>query len=206
MKLNRKLIEEFWNWFAKNADIIGQINDPDAPILAEAHERLKRIDDRLWIEVSEPNEDGMQALVITTEGDLDAFPAADAVVDKAPPIKGWEVFSLKPEMGFDFTTTFEDLTVEPATMWFQPLENEEAAHELGLKIAIPEFSEQLEETFFHAAAIVIDTGLGERAAAKEIHYIEVCEVPRDPEGEGFVPLVELPEFMEWRRNRQKKRK
>jgi len=50
---------------------------------------------------------------------------------------------------------------------------------------------------------LIDTALGERAAASEIQYLEVFALPDAPESHGYLPLCELPAYIEWRKQQRK---
>src|SRR6266536_1946461 len=75
---------------------------------------LKRLDQRLWFEVSEPDGSDRE-FVITAEGHAAAFPLVDAIVAAAPQIPGWRFISLKPPMGFDFVTTYENIQFDPRT-------------------------------------------------------------------------------------------
>jgi len=48
---------------------------------------------------------------------------------------------------------------------------------------------------------MLDTALGEKAAATDVDLVEVCDVPADPDDEGFLPFAELGSYLAWRKSR-----
>jgi len=106
--------EEFWLWFQAHQADFNVLTDTSDPFWDEAVSRLKRLDQRLWFEVSGPDGSDRE-FVITAEGHAAAFPFVDAIVAAAPHIPGWRFISLKPPMGFDFVTTYENIRFDPRT-------------------------------------------------------------------------------------------
>jgi hypothetical protein len=121
----------------------------------------------------------------------------DKVIGAAPKLEGWQFIALKPAMGFDFISDFEDLTLDPREMWFFPLRNSARPRALGLKVAVPEFTKRRQEQLTDAVAMILEEGLGERAAATHVENLEVVAVPENLKAEGFAPLAELPAYIAW---------
>lgn len=62
-------------------------------------------------------------------------------------------------------------------------------------MAVPGFEPSKTTTFERAIQIVLQTGLGELAAGRDMHYVEVGAVPSKPEEEGYIRMTDLALFM-----------
>jgi hypothetical protein len=190
-------VEAFWNWFKVNEAGLRAALGPSDPLWNLALERLHGIDERLWIELSRP--DGhIREFIVTAQGNTAAFDVADALIAAAPEMRGWQMIALKPAMGFDFITEYEDLTLDSREMWFLPLENASAPGSLGLRIGIPGLEPERCSEALDAVLMMLDTGLGERTAATKVQHVEVSPLPPNPESDGFIELPELPDYLAWR--------
>jgi len=198
MTANREAIQEFWSWFQSHRENFDELADPNAPFWDTTLSRLQRLHERLRFEVSHRGTEERE-FIITVEGHVPAFPLVETIVAQAPQISGWRFIALKPPMGFDFTTTYEGIRFEPLRMWFLPLTSSASVADLGLRIGIPNFNPAIERQTSNAIAVILDSGLGERAAALDIQYLEVSELPDNPESEGYLELQQLPDFIEWRK-------
>jgi hypothetical protein len=67
-----------------------------------------------------------------------------------------------------------------------------------LRIGIPGYEETRDKAFFAIAFLIIDNLLGERAAAKNIRYMECVPYPEAGEEDGFFELMSLPDFIRWK--------
>jgi hypothetical protein len=193
--------ETFWTWFIKNERRYRNLEMPENEQLFE--ELLFALQDYstgLWFEIG-AHPDGLLELVISAEGDARYFPDVRALISAAPTLEGWEFTAFKQPQGFELTTEYEGVTIVPSESWFLPLVSREDPQALGLRIAVPDFNELLEETFVSACFIVLDTGLGELQVAEHIRHVEVCGVPTSPESRGFFKLNELGSFLKWRESR-----
>jgi hypothetical protein len=76
-------------------------------------------------------------LIITAEGNQDAFPSADALVAAAPDIAGWTFIALKPPLGFDFSHTDGAVSLDVSKLWFLPTKSTENPSALGVIIGFP---------------------------------------------------------------------
>ena len=192
---------DFWNWFVTAQDRFRDVDVPEREqLLDELLEHLHGYCDGLYFEVG-GMPGAVSELVITAEGNADYFGAVQDLVAAAPAIAGWRFIAFRPPMGFTFSTRYEDVTIDPAASWFLPLVHDADPTSLGLRLAVPDYDESEKEAFTNAAFIVIDTALGELIAARDVHHIEVCEIPDDPEGEGFIELPELTTYLDWRGRR-----
>lgn len=194
-------IHSFWSWLQDHRAALDAMDTPEHPFWDEVLERLQDMDEGLWMEVSMPGA-APRELVLTAGGDPGLFALVERIVSLAPPLDGWLFVALKPPMGFGFTTRYEGIDLNPAEMWFAPLVSEEAPEILGLSVAVPGFVDDLEQEIGSGVLILLDTALGERSAAIDVELVEVCEVPLQPDEEGFLPLGDLMNYIEWRRHQR----
>jgi hypothetical protein len=188
----------FWKWFIHAHHKFEHVQgDRKESLLDELQDRLQKFSPGLWFEVG-GHPDGPMELIISAEGNPDYFAEVLALVGCAPKMEGWQFIAFKPPQGFEFVTEYEGVTINPAKSWFLPLVSESNPSALGLRVAVPGFSQELEKIYGAAVCIVLDTGLGELAASESIHHLEVVALPGDPEGEGYIELNELGDYLAWR--------
>jgi hypothetical protein len=202
MNDRHEAIQEFWRWFQAHRAEFDVLTDTAAPFWDAALSQLHRLDKRFWFELSKPDGDHRE-FIITAEGHADIFPLADDIVALAPQIPGWQIIALKPPMGFDFTTTYEGIRFEPRAMWFLPLNSSFRPEDLGVRVGVPNFTDDIKRQASNAVAVILDTALGERAAALDIQHLEVSTLPESPESHGYIELYELPAYIEWRKRRNR---
>jgi hypothetical protein len=188
----------FWSWFEKSrARLETYTDDEREGVLDEILEELHKYSAGLWFEIG-GHPEGPKELIISAEGDSDYFAEVVSLVAQAPKFDGWKFIAFKPPQGFEFTTTYEDLHVDPAKSWFLPLDSASDPKSLGLRVAVADFNESKAKAFTTAVYLVVDAGLGELRAGKYINYVEVVAVPSNPEIEGFIELTELDQYITWR--------
>jgi Mg/Co/Ni transporter MgtE len=123
------------------------------------------------------------------------------MIAAAPSIAGWQFIALKPAMGFDFVTQYEDLKLDPRTIWFLPIVNQANPGALVLRFGIPNLrAEQLRQAQ-NGILVVLDTALGERSAATAFQQFDVVPLPAVPEKAGYIELTDLPACLVWRERR-----
>lgn len=198
--LDPQRINAFWTWLASRQAELDAMETPDDAFWDELLARLQALHEGLWFEVSASDGDERE-LVITAQGDWELFPLVEAMVAVAPELPGWVPVALKPPMGFQFSIGYRGLDLNPDGIWFEPLVDPDAPEVLGLRVAVEGFNDEQEEDFANGVLIMLDTALGEKAAATDVDLVEVCEVPEDPDDEGFLPFAELGSYLDWRKSR-----
>jgi hypothetical protein len=193
-------IRSFWQWLSDQFSELKTLSKPDEPFWDLALEQIKRVDQRLWFELSDAS-DVPREFVVTAEGHSEAFPFVERLVSLAPKIQGWTFVALKPPMGFTFTTRYEGTLFEPRDMWFLPLESPSKPQDFGMRVGIHGLESIDERVALNAVLVILDTGLGERSAALDIQHIQVAQLPPNPESLGYIELPELPEYIAWRKKR-----
>ncbi len=188
------LIQNFWSGFLELREDLAKISTADDPVYDSALELLQKIDPGLYLEImAQP---GNCELIITADGKRELFPLVESIVTDAPQVDGWEMFALKPKLGFPVTATWECYGIDISEVVFDPL-NREGGTDLGLRILIPNLS-LTDRDKAHAAIVrAIDHGLGEREFVENIHYLEVAPLPNDEQAEKYIPLTDLEAYIAW---------
>jgi hypothetical protein len=191
----------FWAWFQQQEHRFRPIKDSvGEELLDEFEEQLHAVSDGLYFEIGGKPE-GPYEVVITAGGDPQYFPTVRELIAAAPVIPGWEFIAFKPANNFQYHLKYQDLSLNPSEMWFLPLCSKQEPSFLGIRVAIPGYDESEKDNYLNACWLALDSGLGEVQTAEEIHHLEVCGVPENPEGEGFIELPELGDYIEWRKRK-----
>ena len=196
-ELSEEKSGKFWTWFIRNELELCDFRSSEDAILEVLLDRLHEVHRDFFFEVSVnavPHE-----LIITAQGKRSIFPVIDKFISSAPKIPSWKVIALKPPQGFDFVTSYNGVDYDPKSLWFLPLIKGTGSDSLlGLRVGIPELSAAKEKEAKFAVLIILDTALGERSAAEDIHYLEVCSLPSIPADEGFIEFTDLAKYIRWR--------
>lgn len=192
-------IETFWNWFEQNNERLTMLNDLDEKeqqqLLDALQQQLDIYCEGLSYEMSEPGPSG-RTLTFSAEGDTDLFRQLVELVDEAPDLDWWEFVPFKQPKGTDLKVFFDKYKFETKQMYFMPLENEVEPDIMGLKVALPDAKEDDEDQQV-GVYVTIEAMIGEFDCATLVGYMEVCPIPNDPKKEGFQPMDDLPEYVEW---------
>lgn len=140
---------------------------------------------------------------MVTAGDEDLYAEAERFVDLAPEISGWDVYSVDQYQEKGTVIFHEGLELDSEEIWFLPLENTSLPKSFGVRICFPDFPNvESNPHLKKAVGLLLEALLGEDTFTKEIGYYEIGMLPDDPEEEGFIELVELPDYIQWRKERE----
>ena len=188
---------EFWSWFEKLATRFTAVSDCVEGVDLDAIQtQLHKYCENLWFEVG-GDPDGPIEFVISAEGDERYFSKVEELVNAAPDIRGWSIVAFKQPQGFDFVTEYAGFELDPKQCWFLPLRSAREPSRVALRVGVPKFDPEISERIKNGLYVVTDTGLGELVAGQRIAFIEACEVPADPEEDGFLRLNELGDYIAW---------
>jgi hypothetical protein len=198
---------KFWDWFQKNEAqyfFLNQISDDDEKenLLETFLEHLHSYCDHLFFEIGGlPDE--KQDLIITAEGDTDYFAQVELLINTAPVLEHWNFIAFKPARE-DYTIEYNNITLDPKTLWFIPLNSNNNPQKIGIRLYADEYNETEEEDFLTAAYLVLDNVLGEKSNALDIGYVEIKNLSSVYNRDDLIELSKLPKYIEWKKSKIKK--
>lgn len=207
--------EIFWNWFVANSERLTMLNDLDQPerqqLLDQMQQQLNAYCDGLSFEMGDQTAQG-RTLTFSADGDFDLFRYVVELTDSAPDVDWWEFIPFRQPKGKGLKVIFEKHRFETAKMAFLQLENEEEPDIIGLRIALPDITSDIDpdqatpdqEDLLIGVYTTVEALIGEFGCTTLIGYIELCPMPDEPFKAGFRPLDDLPEFVEWFKNTRDK--
>lgn len=197
---------KFWQWFSDNNENLTMLADLDdnqqKKLLEELQTRLEEYCPGLSYEMGEPTPSG-RTLTFTAEGDTDLFEALLALTDNAPDLDWWEFFPFKQPKGTDLKVTFDKYHFETKKMYFMQLESEEEPDILGVRVALPDPVKDDDDQLV-GVYVTLEALIGEFDCSTLIGYLDTCPIPAEPFKEGFRPLDDFPEFIEWFKRKRDK--
>ncbi|MEA2708029.1 MAG: hypothetical protein QOF78_630 [Phycisphaerales bacterium] len=186
--------DEFWQWFAAQEQALRGV---DGQTVADSVEvRLREIDSRIGVEVSDPGDP--RELIFTAWSQAEAFPAVRELVAAAPVLRGWQIIALKPPRGFAFGMNLDGLKIDASRIQFDPLAAEEDPKLLGVRFYVPGATDEDDERLSRALPIIIETGIGEEAAAQIDHMDFAAGAIPD---EKALPIEQLLPYIQWHRRK-----
>ncbi|MGZ5192022.1 MAG: hypothetical protein ACXWCZ_13520 [Flavisolibacter sp.] len=196
--------EKFWQWFENHQSEYLHLDELDYQrkefLLDQFLKRLHEYCDKLYFQIGGTPAKERRELVISAEGNLEYFEAVEKLISAAPELNNWKVVGFKQPMGTDFITEYGELVLDPKKMWFLPLNNEQDPKMIGIKICIDKYDSNYASKFKQAVYQVLDTILGEKATATELNYLDVGALSDyDPEKDGLIELVELSNYITWKK-------
>ena len=197
---------KFWQWFSDNNEQLTMLADLDEKAQKQLLEALQaQLDEYcpgLSYEMGEPTPSG-RTLTFTAEGDIDLFEYLVALTDNAPDLDWWEFVAFKQPKGTDLKVTFDKYRFETKKMYFMQLESEEEPDILGVRVALPDPVKDDDDQLV-GVYVTLEALIGEFDCSTLIGYLDTCPVPAEPFKEGFRPLDDFPEFIEWFKRKRDK--
>lgn len=190
---------DFWIWFEQNNKpyLFLRDVDPDTKerLLNNFMTQLHKHCDELYFEIGgHPQQD--RELIITAEGNTDYFEQVENLINAAPKIVGWNFIAFIPPREVDFEMKYEDVQLKPKEMWFQPLDNSKKLAAIGIKVCMMNFELVKDSKWLQPAVYkILDTIVGEKSFAMDIDYVAIGQLSDEPEEDGMISLVELPDYI-----------
>ncbi|MDW3646586.1 MAG: hypothetical protein R8P61_05980 [Bacteroidia bacterium] len=192
--------ERFWKWFAKNQQqflfITSVSVEEKDRMLNEFLEELHKYDENLYFEMGGHPDDQKVELIITAEGNIEAFPSVELLVGKAPSFESWEVIAFKPPMGTGFTTEYGGYSFDPEKILFIPLKNPDNPQAIGLKVCYPDYREEDRNIFINGSFIMLDVILGEKSCVEDIDYLDAAQTPENIVDYPFRSLSNIKSYID----------
>ena len=200
----QKKIKRFWEWFEKDHRKYLFLNDSTdyakQKLLDEFLFQLHQFNKNLYFIIGGDQNSSNMELIITADGIIDYFPNVEELVSNAPELDEWKIIAFKPAMGPGFKTEFRGREFDPGKTIFIPLTNKQNPGAIGLHICYPDYNKEEREIFVHGTYIMIDALIGEKAAALDIHYMDVIKTPENVAEYNFRHLSDLQEFIKEKKN------
>lgn len=191
--------EKFWQWFANNNEQLTMLGELDEKgqqqLLDEMQRHLEEYCEGLSFEMGEPTPSG-RTLTFSAEGDMDLFRYVVELTENAPDLDWWEFVAFKQPKGKDLKVTFDKYHFETKKMYFMQLESEEEPDILGVRVALPNPVKDDDDQLV-GVYVTLEAMIGEFDCSTLVGYIDTCPIPDNPAKEGFRPMDDFPEFVEW---------
>lgn len=197
---------QFWNWFEKNSAkyfFLNQIDDKveRETILDEFLSHLHQYCDKLFFEIG-GHQDEKQDLIITAEGNTKYFAKVEELVRQAPKLTDWNIIAFKPAVNEGFCIERNGVAIDPKDAWFMPLESKSRPGMLGLRIYLSHYEPSQKREFLNTTYLVMDSLLGERSNALDIHHIDLAPLPDQPDEQGLIRLSEVAQYVKWKKEKK----
>jgi hypothetical protein len=193
-------IRAFWRVFQDHQAEFVTISTADHPVYDLILAQLQQVNPGLFFEFS--TQPQKAELIITADGKRSLFPLVERVVRDAPDIPGWSILALKPKLWFPVTASWEHVTIRIADVVFDPLQDPDSI-DLGLRLFVPDLRPEDTQDAHNAILRALDHGLGEKDFADSVTYTEVRPLPDGASPEDHIPLVQLENYIAWRKRELK---
>jgi len=180
----------FWTWFVENEQRLRTAIKADARSVVESdsmNAELDRIHPSLLFELAE-TADGKHELIISADGDRNAFPAVEALVRTAPTLEHWHFTAFRqPSSDLDFELAMGDVVLSPQTVLYRSTTD---GDRLAITIYLPgELSNG--DPGKLASFLLLDHILGEYDVETQLGAIDWAVLPSEPG--DLAPLTKLRE-------------
>lgn len=198
-------VDEFWNWFSSKSEFlmdIDNLEENESEILMnEFSEVLESYSEGMGFEIGPLTSQGRE-IVFSAEGDQDYFDDVIELCTNTPILDFWDIIAFKQPKGPKVKINFEGYSLNSKDVWFMPLENEDDLDYdlMGLRIALKGHKQDDEDQLI-AVYSLIEEMIGEYDCATLIGYFDITELPQEPEKEGYIPLLQLQEYVDWHMNK-----
>lgn len=167
-------LNEFWSWFAANAESISSNAHPD--LLEKLDEKLRQVDQRLSWEIG-PGRHEPWLLAISPNLNKGLVDEARKVVSAAPEIPGWEFYATRQPKQWDFRVeidsgdSHEPVCLDASDWQFVLLRYPDGLREVLL--TGPSLPPLTDDQRWQAAAIVLEGVLGEEILLANVDEFEL---------------------------------
>lgn len=144
--------------------------------------------------------DGVRELIITADNNPRLFRVVDAIIARAPRIKGWRFIALRPPMeagllsGLEMQVDGENIRM--SDIWFTAIRKQEKWGIIIFLALRQGLTRHIEEVVLHAVTRL----MGEREFHEKIKYCRflAADDPSTPD-ENKLPILHLAKFMSHRK-------
>jgi hypothetical protein len=130
---------------------------------------------------------------------VEHFDDVERLVDLAPVVSPWKFIKFKQPQGRVLVTRYKDREFDPQDIVFLPLSMTGKPDAVAIRVCYPDYTEEENDMFVKATYLVLNTLIGERAAALDIDYLDVVRTPDDIDEEDFPRLDGIAQYIEGRK-------
>jgi hypothetical protein len=170
-------INEFWRWFCGVAPSLAS-DVENISLLEELDTRVRKLDAMLSWEVG-PGANEPWQLVISPDLNRELRQKAQAIISRAPVLKGWEFYSARRPKEWDYKFVMkrsggrESIHLDASRWNFVLLQYPDGAHEVLLQgNNLPALDD---DERWQAAAVTLESILGEEVLLERIDEFELVE-------------------------------
>jgi hypothetical protein len=196
-------IRRFWTWFVANADRLKNlyVNSRFQDLTQEMNRELDRVEPQLAWEMG-PGKQKPYLLTISSEGNTRLRDFADLMIELAPDLTGWELYSSRPARPAPKVVRLSESgeAFETADWEFIPMENPEKGR-LDLVVVGDQLARSDREPALRAVSLYLDQLLGEDTVELWIGEFRV-KSPIAAHGEKAYKITELPDYLLWVTHRE----
>lgn len=175
---------EFWAWFVAPEAMLWDLEDDLERAFHALLTAIERVDEDLALDVGRKR-DGRRELILSAGGNLATFPTVIRLAEAAPPLERWTIRAFRPRRPLVGELVLGGVAVRVRDVRFAA---EPSGDRLNVRIFIPGYRWTPQDEFVHAAAVLLETVLGEFDAETRIDSVFVG--PPQPRVHSR-PLTEL---------------
>lgn len=186
--ISEKLPEaRFWRWFVDNESRMFGFERNQELLMNALMKELHRIDRRLTFEIGS-NSEGVRELILSADGNREAFPAVIRLADAAPALPRWKIVKFRPRRtepcligigGLEFSSEDILVTLEPE------------GTRIGVTLYLGDAEHFEERVVGHIGFLILDYTLGEYDVETLVGSVSFH--PRETSTkQPKLPLRELP--------------
>jgi len=200
---------EFWKWFSQHQqvlvdefnDVNVDLTDDESGVAQQTFSRVEKVLDEMMVHLHKYDErlfpycgfspEGEIELIVTAEGNVEAFESAHQLIDEAPDYAGWKIMALKPRavgLADDFEIRTQDGEVGPGSIQYSIIKMEQ---ETILLLVIESDEDELEEEDAYMGVNLVEALLGEQDLATGFDAVDMVTTARYSEMTQQWPLSDL---------------
>ena len=188
----------FWNWFVANEPRIFNFESNQEVVFAELTKELNRVNSSLTFEFG-PVENSKREFVISAAGIRSAFPAVEALYNKAPRLPRWVWVKFRPRRFPLHDLTYGGKEVRAEDVRYLLAKD---GDKVGIVMFFGGYKDSEKVTFGQIGYLFLDEALGEYTVETQVGFVEFQSRESKYFGRSH-PLRELPgdfdDYVEQRR-------
>ncbi|MBY0486665.1 MAG: hypothetical protein K2P85_05690 [Flavobacteriaceae bacterium] len=202
-----KKINNFWKWFTDNEAAINKalINFENyEEVFTHLNRNLGYISKRIGYIIKVPKKGNNQIKIIfTAHGYRKLFGKVIGLEQQAPKLPNWKIQAfIKPaenmeefKQGLDHPFVFPDFELKASELYFSILDYNITQKKIKLIIYLKNYRFHFDNEFLEEAVfIVLQEFIGEIALHKNINFVQMAQLPDNPN--KLIHLYELQEYID----------